>query len=409
MRLKFIAFRPLQEFRHHERGVAHAGREAPFIVIPGQDRDEIAVHDLGLVEVEDRRAVVMDEIARDVGLVGEAEHALHRAVTCSGDDRGIDRFRCRLLFRDEFQVDDRDVRRRDADRDAVELAFEFRQDKADSLGGAGRGRDHRERSSAGPVEVLVHLVERWLVIGVGMDRGHHALLYADQVVEDLGDRRQAVRGARRVRDDHVVLGDRVVVHAENDGLVGIGGGRRDQDALGAGGEVGRGLFLVGEDAGAFHGDIDIEFAVRQVFRIADGGAEDRLAIDHDLVTVDLNVSREAAMNGVEAQEMGIRGDGAEIIDRDDFNVLAVMLDDGAQDETSDPAKSIDCDTYCHFKILLRRDKNCDFAGPLRCCAPPVHPDRLRYRATKRDLGGRDRAGPVPIGAACKFHAIAEWT
>ncbi len=55
--------------------------------------------------------------------------------------------------------------------------------------------------------------------------------------------------------------------------------------------------------------------------------KNRLAVDDDLVAIDLNVGREAAMNGVEAQKVGIRGDGAEVVDGDDFNVLAVMLDD----------------------------------------------------------------------------------
>ena len=65
----------------------------------------------------------------------------------------------------------------------------------------------------------------------------------------------------------------------------------------------------------------------KVFRIADGGHEDRLAIDDDLVAINLNVGREAAMDGVEAQKVRVGGDGAEVVDGDDFNVLAVMLDD----------------------------------------------------------------------------------
>ena len=52
------------------------------------------------------------------------------------------------LLGDELEVDDRDVRRRHADRHAVELAVQLRQHEADRLGGAGRGRDHVQRRGA---------------------------------------------------------------------------------------------------------------------------------------------------------------------------------------------------------------------------------------------------------------------
>jgi hypothetical protein len=133
-----------------------------------------------------RNAVVV-EVAADERFFGVTEDALERAV-----GRGLDRFvdfgnRGRLLG-DELEVDDRDVRGRHADRGAVELALEVRKHQADSLGGAGGGRDHRERCRAGAVEVLVHRVERRLVTRVGVDRGHEAMIDADRVVEDLDDR-----------------------------------------------------------------------------------------------------------------------------------------------------------------------------------------------------------------------------
>ncbi len=67
-----------------------------------------------------------------------------------------------------------------------------------------RGRDHIEASRARPARILVRLVEDVLVIGVGMDRGHEARLDPAQVVQDLGNRSKAVRGARGVRDNRVL-------------------------------------------------------------------------------------------------------------------------------------------------------------------------------------------------------------
>ena len=77
----------------------------------------------------------------------------------------------------------------------------------------------------------VHGVERRLVAGIGMDRGHEAGLDADRVVQHLGDRREAVGGATGVRDDDVVLGQRVVVDAVDDGGVGIVGGAETSTRL----------------------------------------------------------------------------------------------------------------------------------------------------------------------------------
>src|SRR6185295_9638749 len=44
----------LDKLAHGNRSVAHTVGEPPFIVVPGQDADEIAVHDLGLIHGEVR-------------------------------------------------------------------------------------------------------------------------------------------------------------------------------------------------------------------------------------------------------------------------------------------------------------------------------------------------------------------
>src|SRR6476646_2184045 len=64
--------RSLDVLRHRNRSVRHAARETPFVVVPGKYARKFAVDHLGLVQMEDRRAVVVVEIARDVGLIGIA-------------------------------------------------------------------------------------------------------------------------------------------------------------------------------------------------------------------------------------------------------------------------------------------------------------------------------------------------
>ena len=59
--------------------------------------------------------------------------------------------------------------------------------------------------------------------------------------------------------------------------------------------------------------------------IALGGDLHLAAADIDRVAVDLDLVREAAVHGVEAQQVGVGLDRAEIVDRHDLDVLAARL------------------------------------------------------------------------------------
>ena len=163
----------------------------------------------------------------------------------------------------------------------------------------------------------------------------------DGVVQHLGHRRQAVGGAGGVRDHEVLGGQLVVVDAVDHGEVGAVGGRRDDHALGAGIEMGLGLVLRGEDAGAFERDVDAEFAVRQLGRVAHGRDLDALAVDDEELAVDLDLAGESAVDGIEAQQVGVGLDRAEIVDRHDLDVLAAGFVDGAQHVAADASEPVD--------------------------------------------------------------------
>ena len=124
------------------------------------------------------------------------------------------------------EVDDADRRGRDAQAEAVELALQVGDDEREGLGRAGRRRDDVLAGGPRPARVLVGDVEDPLVVRVAVDRVHQAALDAEQVVDDLGRGREAVRRAAGVADDvvarRVVL---VLVDAEHD---------RDVLALGRG-------------------------------------------------------------------------------------------------------------------------------------------------------------------------------
>ena len=102
----------------------------------------------------------------------------------------------------EREVDEAHVHRRDADRLAVELALELRDDLGERLRRARRRRDHvlRRGARAAQVALAVRDVEDGLVVRVRVDRRHQAVLDAEVVEHDLRDGREAVRRARAVRD-----------------------------------------------------------------------------------------------------------------------------------------------------------------------------------------------------------------
>ncbi len=123
----------------------------------------------------------------------------------------------------------------------------------------------------------------------------------------------------------MVLRQLVVVDAVDDRQVRAVGGRRDDDALGAGRQMRGGLVARGEDAGAFQRDVDAEFAMRQLRGIAHRRHLDRAAADIDGVAFDRHLVREAAVHAVEAKQVGVRLDRAEIVDRDDLDVGAAGI------------------------------------------------------------------------------------
>src|SRR5215813_13328892 len=145
------------QLAHRNRSVDHPVGEAPFVVVPRHHPHQRAVHHLGLVDREHGRVRIVIEIAGDVGHLGVAENTFELLLG-SALDGAVDLVLRGRALGDEFEVDDRDIRCRYADCDAVELAGELRQHEPNGSRRTGGGRDHVDRGGARPVEVLVHLV-----------------------------------------------------------------------------------------------------------------------------------------------------------------------------------------------------------------------------------------------------------
>jgi hypothetical protein len=111
--------------------------------------------------------------------------------------------------------------------------------------------------------------------------------------------------------------------------------------------VERGLVARCEDAGALERDIDAEIAVRKFGGVLDRGDFDLAAADIYPIFAGFHFARKLAVHGVETKQVRVGGDGAEIVDGDDFDVLAARLVDGAQDVAPDPSEAVDRHLHRH--------------------------------------------------------------
>jgi hypothetical protein len=151
----------------------------------------------------------------------------------------------------------------------------------------------------------------------------------------------------------VVLGQLVVVDAIDHGQVGAVRRRGDDDALGTGGQVRRSLVAGREDAGALHRDVDVEFLPRKLRRVALGQHLEAVFAGGDRVAVDGHFAGELAVHAVEAQQMRVGLDRAEVVDGNDVDVGAAGFIDRAHDVAADTAKSVDCNSDSHVNLLQR--------------------------------------------------------
>ena len=298
----------------------------------------------------------MHDVDRDDRGGAVLQDALHWTLG-GGLEGGVDLLDRDLALDDGREVGQRAVRSRDAEREAVQLAGQLGEDEADRLGGAGRRRDDRERGGAGAAEVAVRSVRDPLVGRVGVDGRHHALLDAERVVEDLDHRGKAVGRAARVGDDVLVARERVLVDTQHDRLDAALGRGRDDDLLGAALEVQPGALGVGEAARRLDDHVGAEVAPGQVGGVPLGEHLEAVPVDHEFVALGRHVAGEDAVHGVVLEEVRERLGVGEVVDRDDVEVGAAALEDGAEHEAADAAEPVDANLDGHGGVGERRGRH----------------------------------------------------
>src|SRR6266540_1627489 len=329
---------------------------APLVVVPAKHLDEGAVG-LRQRRVEDAGGRVADDVGGDDRVLRVADDA--GKVALGGLAEGVvDLFLGGLPAEHDGQVGERAVLDRDAQGDAVELALELGDGQRAGLRRAGGGGDDVARGRAGAPQVLVREVEDHLVVGVGVDGGHEALLDAEAVEQDLGQRHHRVGGAGGIGDDVVagrVVG--VLVDPDDDGDVLVLGRGGDDHLLGAALEVQGGMVPVGEAAGRLDHHVDPEVAPGQVGRVALGEGAEAGPVDRDRLLVVADLGVEPAEGRVVLEQVGQGAVVGEVVDGDDLDVLVVLgdrggLSCGAEEVAPDGAEAVDAHADIAHRVLL---------------------------------------------------------
>ena len=185
-----------------------------------------------------------------------------------------------------------------------------------------------------------------------MDGRHQGLLDAELLVDNVGQRGQAVGGAAGVGDNPHVGAVLVAVDAVNKGGGGVvlGGGRQD-DFLGAALEMTTGLLRGVVGAGGL--DDVLRAAVRPVDhgRVRLAVYLDLAAIDHQIAAGVLDHAGEVAENRVVLQQIDhIVNVRFAQVDAADLKFLGVLRQN-THDDTADAAKAIDTDFDSHDAVL----------------------------------------------------------
>src|SRR5262249_23946159 len=122
------------------------------------------------------------------------------------------------------------------------------------------------------------------------------------------------------------------------------GGRRDDDALGAGGQMRGGLVLRREDARALQRNIDAEILPGQRCRILDGGHLDQAVADADSVAPYRHLAGKATVHGIETQEMRISLDRSKVVDAHNLDAAPPRFGNGPQHVATYATEPVDAHT-----------------------------------------------------------------
>ena len=205
----------------------------------------------------------------------------------------------------------------------------------------------------------MHYVGQHLIIGIRMNSSHQAIEHADLVVQRFNQWREAVGGTRRIRYHGIRCLQHTLIHAIDDGGVHIfATGSGNDDFLCTAFQVGRGFFFGGKKARTLEHNINAQLAPGDISRITLREYTDLVAIHDHVVALDQDRAGEFAVRGVIARQVRVGFGIAEIVDRNDLDIiLFAALVMSAQHIAADAAVAIDGNFDGHEDLPERCDVN----------------------------------------------------
>lgn len=324
---------------------------AELVVIPGDQLDELAVeHDAGLA-VKVAGASGREEVAAHDVLI-RVSHDPLELVLRGTLDLGADLVVGRVLLKSAGQVDDRDIRDRDAEGHTGELTVERRKDLTNSLCGTGAGWDNIGAAAATTTPVLLGRPINWELSGRdGVDSSHEALLDTELLVDYHSERSKAVSRAGGVGDDlhrTWVIGLQVAATNEHRGVCGWG---RDDDALASTGDVKLGVLLCGEAACTLEHNVHLGLAPRDLLGLHRLEDRDLVPVHRDGVITVGDRPLEASVDCVILEHvLHVLAVREGVVDRNNLDTVDVQR--CPQGHSANAAEPVDPKTNRHFRISV---------------------------------------------------------
>ncbi len=190
-------------------------------------------------------------------------------------------------------------------------------------------------------------VDHGLVVHRRVDGGNGDVLQTHHLVEKFQQRHAAVGGAGRIGHQALAAIEAILVDPVDDGGVDIrlaGHGLRQQHAWRTGSD--ETLRLAAGDVlpGALQQQVDIQRGPVDRFRLALAQHLHAIAVDVQAVAVDLHLTRETPMSGVETGQVLDAGLIGQVIEGDDFQARPIpALMQRAQHAATDAAVAVEGD------------------------------------------------------------------
>ena len=283
-----------------------------------------------------------NNVGEDDRVFAVIQNALHLFGLRSGFDGGVDFFNGDVARNFANEVDDRTSRGRNAEGNTGQLAINGRNDKADSLCGAGGRRDDVDGSGASAIDVLIGFVKGDLVVREGVNRRHKTFNNTEVVVKNFGNRGKAVGRAGSVGDVFLIGGQFFVVNAENT--------REDVVAFRRSGNNNLLNFVAvitffiagsrsGEETSGFENDVRAKAFPRNAGRFGFLADRNLFAVDDKIGFIVFNGAVEATLRRVVLQKESQGFRIGEVVDTDDI-VLLRSLRHLTEDDTTNTTKTI---------------------------------------------------------------------